>query len=428
MKNFEGTVIIGAGPAALAALLANTSNKLLIITGDVRSKVVSNYIHPKIRSISNALGESPGLSDSVRFVHGGNLFATGCVGGLSKYWGQQYVRYLEGDIPFKNYFKNFTEYENICSKLESNFNLAPVLQNPVEFSKEYLKMTPRLIRSNQEIPMCPFSFSTILSSQARERNVELVNMRVQSLERAHNKVRIFLTDGNSILANSVILASGPVGNSFILSNSLDNISYSLIDDHCPTMLYWVGLTRSGLVDNRSNDHSHFNRLTLEKNLGNKVALFSSLYQLSCTNVDFLLSNFGINQNLIKFKTPKLLDFIKPFQSWTRKSVVTYKVGKDVSSVFNDYIPGSDTELISFINMLSKHGIVLFQSKSKSGEGFHYHNLRFEINGRVIHVSHVLNDLFGSLVKCVDASTMEHIAPRPHTLTSMAIAYKMSLLA
>jgi hypothetical protein len=81
-------------------------------------------------------------------------------------------------------------------------------------------------------------------------------------------------------------------------------------------------------------------------------------------------------------------------------------------------------MITFLG--SAGGRVLRKSRTQPGFGFHYHDLRFKSdNGKLESITDFLKDRTGDGGTCVDAAALPSIGCRPHTLTAMANARRLT---
>ena len=119
MQETYDFALIGAGPAAVAALAAfPVGMRVAVLTGEGSSKEKTK-LHFKIRSESYERRETPGTTRGMPFsaAHGAKLFDTAVIGGLANYWGQQFVRYAENDPWPRDVFTNYLEYETACAQI-----------------------------------------------------------------------------------------------------------------------------------------------------------------------------------------------------------------------------------------------------------------------------------------------------------------------
>jgi hypothetical protein len=103
----------------------------------------------------------------------------------------------------------------------------------------------------------------------------------------------------------------------------------------------------------------------------------------------------------------------------------YQIDRDApfTRLINQADHDADEELRAFHEWLTGLGIVLRKSGTPPGFGFHYH--AGEVSSDGVHFQNLtdfLRDRFSDRIVCTDASLLQGIGPRPHTLTAMAVAY------
>ena len=151
-------------------------------------------------------------------------------------------------------------------------------------------------------------------------------------------------------------------------------------------------------------------------------MLASHYNLNNEDLNFFLNYIsGLNFNIFKdIKLPFINKIINPIQIWTEK---TFKL--KINSQYYDYDENNLKEKDENIDDFKKYVLTktkIYKSiKTKPGQGFHYHNLNFEINDKMYSISDVLKLKFKNTAICVDASIIENVSPRPLTLTAMAVA-------
>jgi len=425
MQQTYDLVLIGAGPAAVAALAALPKGmRVAVLTGerfsDERAKV-----HFKIRAESYERQEIPGTSRVLPFSasRGAKLFDTAVIGGLANYWGQQFVRYAKNDPWPRDIFTNYLEYETACARIEALFVTCPTAS--LELSCGYVARTPTLVVGASAAPTCGLlAMRQTFLDLASMQNVEVIPAVALSWKRKFDCLRLHLSDGATLVAKRLLLAAGVVGSLRLGLASCADLKIGTLQDHAPYMLYAVGVGKEVQV----SAAEHFNTLTLERITQSRSQLFASVYQLSKAPLSLLIAALGCRPILRGMRPPRLVDVLTPIQIWTEVSRMKYRIEPDRNraALIARSDPSQDRELTAFKRWLSRNGTVLNVSMTSPGEGFHYHAGEVSINGsHFMPLASCLNERFAGLVTCVDASIFPEIGCRPHTLTAMAAAWQLT---
>src|SRR5262249_32978829 len=140
--------VIGAGPAAIAALDALEGKRVAIVTGAVPSVPLSAELHAKIQTVAMDQGEVAGVAERLPRSDGRMkpLFSTAAVGGLANYWGQQVLRYEVDDCWPRELFRDYSDYMDECDAIERLFAVEGGEALGACFSRaEYRTTVPRLL-------------------------------------------------------------------------------------------------------------------------------------------------------------------------------------------------------------------------------------------------------------------------------------------
>jgi hypothetical protein len=223
-----------------------------------------------------------------------------------------------------------------------------------------------------------------------------------------------------------VLAAGVIGSLQLTMASCPEVTGAEFSDHAPYMLYTRGLDRVRRV-RRIDDLRHFNALTIERIEDERCQLFASVYRMGQASLSLLLSATGLPPMLRGWKAPPFADFIKPVQIWTEATVSRLRIDSATSTAAMVEFPDSnaDRALHSFEQWLKLNGVAVKATVSKLGTGFHYHAAKVTTGQGIMPLATFLGERFGQQVVCLDASILDQIGCRPHTLTAMASAHKLS---
>ena len=425
-------VMIGAGPACVGALSAiRPGQRICVLTG-ATPQHHPGKIHPKIRAVAHERREPPGLRRSFAIAGptGSKLFSTAAEGGLANYWGQQFLRYERAD-PWPAYiFDDYTDYLGVCKKIESIFYLTP----PTECTSDaaaigggYTAQTPRLLVGTDEAPGSDlFAMRLALRHLVARHAAQTIPLHAVSWAVDGGGVRIQLSDGETIRATRAVLAAGVVGSVQLTMASCPEVTAAEFSDHAPYMLYTRGLDRVRRVK-RVDDLRHFNALTIEKLEDERCQLFASVYRMGQASLSLLLSAAGLPPMLRGWKAIPFADFVKPVQVWTEATVSRLRIdsANGTASVVGFPDRDADSTLHSFVQWLKFNGVAVKVTVSEIGGGLHYHAAMVTTDRGVMSLATFLAERFGQQVVCLDSSVLDQIGCRPHTLTAMASANKLS---
>jgi choline dehydrogenase-like flavoprotein len=438
MQQSFDVVIIGAGPAAVAALSAAPSGgRICVVTGIVSPFIEENArVHPKIRAVAYERSEASGLSDFLPFDdgRGAGIFCTAALGGLANYWGQQFVRYQEGDAWPADIFDNYIDYERACSHVEAMFALSQVSENgwdDAAISERYIAHTPRLLVGTDEEPQSGLqAMRQAFQRLAASRKAQTTPLRATCWRTDGDGVCVMLSNGENVRGRRLILAAGVIGTLRLAMESCPELKAARFCDYNPYWLYTCGLDRILRVQ-RAGGYDHFNTLTIERIERSRCHLFASVYRMSRASLSLLLAAVGLPLCLRGWRVPPFVDLVKPVQVWTETSKVRYRLDRNsaTSTKSEASEADADEELGAFVGCLKSRGVLLRIGAPEPGGGFHYHAADVTVDGvNFARLCHYIEGRFNGRAICVDASVLREIGCRPHTLTAMASAHKLSSLA
>lgn len=422
MRDPHDIVLIGAGPAAVAALAALPNGmRVAVLTGeDAGKKELSGRIHPKIRAVSLQRGEAPGMTSPLPFAEPctSTLFDSASVGGLANYWGQQFVRDGAGDPWAREIFADHQEYERACAEIESLFVCSPpgTSASGTASQEDYSSFTPRLVLGVPDNPSCGLlAMREALDSLCEQRGLTRYSARARGWEKAGAHMRVHLENGRWVDGRGVLLAAGVVGSLRLTMASCPEIRGASLKDHAPHLLHVAGLKRQ-IALLRSDGVRHFNSLTIEWKAQARTRLFASVYRMSHASLGLLLAALGLPPLLPRLSPPGLVDWITPVQVWTEKTTMHYDMarGNAYAKCVDRPNPDTDDRLQHFQTWLrGKGATVLKRSVTPAGDGFHYHAAQVSLqNGSDLPLQDFLETRFAGQVQCVDASRLQAIGYRP----------------
>ncbi|HEX5213177.1 MAG TPA: hypothetical protein VFW22_15740 [Pseudolabrys sp.] len=436
MSSSFDAILVGAGPAAIAALSAMPPGlRLAIITGAASSPPQKGAKpHPKVSSVAFEYREEPGLTDFLpnSSANGPGLFSTASVGGLANYWGQQFVRYSANDSWPDDIFDRYSDYAQACKQVEAMFRLSPAPVSECERADDatiidgYSFRTPRLligtdVEPNSGLLAMRKKFQDLVTSL----NLETIASRAVSWTVERSNVCVRLSNGETVKGRKLILAAGVVGTLRCILAACSEISAVRFSDHAPYMLYTWGLGRLVRVE-RTDGLRHFNALTIERLEGDRSQLFASVYRMRHAPLSLLLAVSGLPPMLRGWFAPSSADLIKPIQVWTETAKCQYRIDRDAGNLTLRDAPAADDDetLRNFLVWLKHHLVTLKVAAARGG--FHYHAGEVTADGiTYVPVRTFLEERFGDQVTCVDATVLKTVGCRPHSLTSMAAAYNLS---
>ncbi len=436
MKNSAfDTVIIGAGPAALAAMAAiNQDMRIAVITGAAAAGRINRpgLIHSKIVSVARECRTLPGITNDMPFNEKtkSTVFDTAIIGGLANYWGQQFVRYQEGDPWPRQTFESYQDYLDACAYIESLFVCTPGRDCQAQgfrhaTNSDYVFLAPNLLVGTPTFPNADFrAMETAVLLRISELNAERFDGSVLGISKQGGTIETRLDSGECIRSERVLIAAGVVGSLRLVMRSCPEVHGVQFADHVPHMVYF--LPKPGALSlKRIDGLNHFNVLTVEQQTAGMTTMFASLYRMSCSSIGLILASLGLPPILPSVRPPWLVDMITPAQIWTKKTIARYQIDRNAKVArFSDY-PDRKTDPIfrEFVSFLRKFGLVLASSTTDPGFGFHFHDGRVTLDNANYHpVNAFIRDYFDGAVQVVDAAALPEIGSRPPALTSMANAY------
>ena len=428
-------VVIGAGPAAVAALLGLSPGlSVAAITGDQPAQVLGKSLHPKITSVAFARREAPGVADPLHPAHGNGrpLFATATTGGLANYWGQQVVRLAEADPWPHAHFPDFACYQRHCADVEAAFTLSADHIVPSGAANFDLRL-PRLLLGTAAAPAADLhamrqAFATVAVQAV------VIAARASAIVRHGRHWQVQLHNGTRITGKTILLAAGALGTARLLADSFPAITRTRLHDHAPWMAYHIGLGK--LLRRRpALPFRHFNALTLERADAAGTAVFASVYDIGAADVNLLLATaFGRSFGLLRglrydLRRGKAISLLQPVQVWTRSTRDEIEIQPRTNRferVSDATGARDDPDLAATLSFLrSQGGRNLATSRTRPGHGFHYHNLQIAADGAFTPVQSFLETQTDGAVVCLDGSVLQEIGVRPHTLTLMAVAHRVA---
>ena len=438
MINYD-MIVIGAGPAAIAAMSAVPKGaRVAVITGAVPSVVKPSSLHPKIRAESSTRNEPAGVAEVLNDFKGGvPLFATAAAGGLTNYWGQQFKAANVNDPWPRDIFESHADYLSECRQLDELFQIIgghPV-RSAIATSDGFSVSAPRLLLSSSSDPSgTSGEMKGLFYEIANRMKFDIFEQRTRSLVKDGKLWGAVLGDGTKLNGVKIVLAGGVVGDAQILLRSFPDVQKATFRDHTPWMLYTLGL--KGMPRTGSAAEPHFNQITLEQNIDGRAAVFASIYNMRYADLNLLFaSTIGFTSRILgAIRAPAAAALLKPIQVWTDTAsdlVSVNRVGEalEYAASMPQSPPGSDTGFVAIRRLIeSNRGRILSVSRTRPGYGFHYYALHLSCaNAAPALVSDFLNARTDSSVICVDAGALDRIGCLPPTLTAMACARRLTKL-
>ncbi len=431
MQEIYDVVLIGAGPAAVAARLAMPDDlKIAIATGaSEAAKSVGRSVHPKIDDSARRRRESKGVAHPLVFDghKNGALYDTASVGGLANYWGQQFLRYDKNDPWPRDIFNSYSNYEADCEKVERLFTCTQDAGREARQGGDYLQHAPKLLSGSKDDPGAGLSsLRDVFQSMAAGSPDLTVSEAVSTLSVEGELVRLQLSNGEALIARKVILAAGVVGSLRLVMRSCPDLCAARLCDQMPYMLYY--LPKPGRLDlRRSGNTGHFNALSLEEIDDDRVRLFASVYRMSQAPLSLTLSALGLPPWLPNVYPPRAVDAVLPVQVWTLNSKARYVINRGAPKATLDDAPSPchDDALNRFMHWLSTEGHILRRTMTPPGFGFHFHAGAVSASGGAFEeLQTFLDARYAGRVICVDGSVLGEVGARPHSLTVMATARRV----
>lgn len=429
------TILVGAGPCAVAALSALPhEQKILVITGasDRLGTAHARAVHAKIDSVAWENAEEPGIAQRIRFAPPtrGELVRPAIVGGLANYWGQQFARYELNDPWPRQTFNTHAQYLAACEKVEDLFYCSPgaAAGAPVPLGSGYSCRTPNLVLgSASRMDLGLLSMRDVFQTLVAASGATVVQLAAIRWEQLGASVRVHMSDGSTAEGLRLLLAAGVVGTLNLAFASCPDIISASFGDHAPIMLYTT-LKSRGLPIVRSDGVQHFNALAIEKIKDHRVDLFASLYRLSHAPLSLMMAMLKLPPLVRGFNIPGLVNLLTPIQLWTEATQFRYRLERGCSLAFVDvpYSPGlGDAELSAFLQWLRSHAWVWKISWATPGGGFHFCAARLCLeSGDEVALSHHLHQTQQGRVAVVDGAALPELGCRPSALTMMASSRRM----
>lgn len=431
-------VIIGSGPAAIAALDGLSGPlRLAIVTGESSQPGSGAWLHPKIRAVAAERDEPAGVADPLGRAGKRRtrpLWATAAIGGLANYWGQQFVPVSSGDAWPADAFRTHADYlaevgaiENLF-RLEGGEALEGILPRP-----GYHMALPRLLTGSTNMPATGLSAMREAFAMATVRfHGDIIAARAHSIAPDGEGWTVKLFGGGAIAAKRVLLAAGVIGDAQLLLRSFTDLEAASFADHMPWMLYASGL-RQLLCARPDFAPNHFNALTIEQHDGATCTSFASLYDMSLADLNLLSAAIvGRCFSVLRGRVaPRAASLVTPIQLWTERSVGRMEIistGEGIAAQSRTVVRSDKDPALADVAALLRAagGQVLRTSRTAPGLGFHYHDLRVRPRGGPWRgIADLLEERTGEGVICVDSAVLEKIGCRPPTLTAMAKARRLA---
>lgn len=430
-------VIIGSGPAAIAALDGMSGPlRIAIVTGETLPADRRTWLHPKVRAVAAERGEHAGVADLLGGGKQGSksLWATAAIGGLANYWGQQFVAVDAGDAWPADTFRSHADYLTEVDAIESLFRvgggeaLDGILPRP-----GYRLALPRLLTGSTDVPAAGLSaMREVFATAAGKFSSDIVAGRAHSIAPDRDGWMVRLISGGAIAAKRVLLAAGVIGNAQLLLRSFTDLEAASFADHAPWMLYASGL-RPLLRSRPDFAPNHFNALTIEQHDGATCTSFASLYDMSLADLNLLSAAIvGRCFSVLRGRVaPRAASLVTPIQLWTRRSIVRIEIASMGTGIVarsgGAMRSGRDPALADMTALLrTVGGRVLRTSLTAPGLGFHYHDLQVRPRGGAWRgIADFLEDRTGPGVICVDGAVLDAVGCCPPTLTAMAKARRLA---
>ncbi|WP_170769227.1 hypothetical protein [Ruegeria lacuscaerulensis] len=424
MRVFD-VAVIGAGPAAYAALTAMRGQALSIavITGATKRSNVEGP--PKIVSVAYERQQPAHLTERTVVSEGAPpLFSSAEIGGLANYWGKQLQLYDSGD-PWGDgpFLESWKDYSAACDTVQADLEITGGVRRE-HLDNGFEKSAPRLLTGTAQAPGSGLD-AMALAFKARLNEleqVEPIDGRVHRIEAREGLVSIELDGGDVLQARCVFLAAGVWGTASLLMRSVSQLNRLMFRDHAPYTINCFRLNRALGSARSYADRGNFNALTLKHKVDGRCDMFASVYAVSQAPISLLTATFGLGPHLRGKRIGRLIDFVQPVRIWTPRTQVQLRYDLHHTTVEAVRLPDpdGDTQLQRLLEWLSAHRVRHTLGTTAPGQGFHYHDLTF--GPKEDPVDDVVRSAFSGLVRVVDASCLQRIGCPPHTLTSMAQAF------
>jgi len=431
MPRFD-VAIVGAGPAAIGALWGlqsaqGGSRTVAVLTGETGAgdmpRPDSTWVHPKVRKVifearmQRVIGQFVPTNSLGKSYY---LFETACRGGLTSFWGQQFVRLLKPDFVAAMPGQTFDDYEAAFDLIEGRLGLAqPEAIDGWTLPDGFdLVIRPTTIVE----PIDSFVHQFALASAG----TTVIRQRLTRLERASQSYRLVFEDGEGIEAGRVILASGVIGTARILMRSVPELRHARFRDHMPVFLHSVSLGNRHCRTARRQS-TNMNMASIEVTRAGQLCAFLSIYNVRKMPANLLLAHFGLPMlGALSGRNLEILPLpFYPVQTWTRDSFVEIDLERADEEIvarrcrFQDNPEGLQLARTA-LKACGLREIRL--SPTPAGMGFHYHALQLSEDGVAYDSARSqITRLFGDDVLIVDGSVLPWLSPRPHTETLVANA-------
>ncbi len=447
-------VVIGGGAISLGALLQLQREKLskeqirkcLFIThasNELKNCPISN-LHPKIAvearkqdlSIS-LLKEWIHKDDGPRSKLRPPIFSLGTMGGLANFWGQQVWAVPEsGHWPVTE-FTDYDEYFSICNTIINSFTDQIDIRHQQQIFKEASRplgcsTKPFLLRNHRDgedvVASDISSMRGALIRVLNELAIPTLNLEVKKLRNQKRHVVVEFTDGSTIETKRVALGVGALGCGKVLLESF-GLSEFIFDDHTPYTGLAFGYKHVSQKNIQLNSglRAHFNVETFLCSSGDRY--FASAYNLRYFDLSLLVSLLTgrVHPWLVNKQLPEFFDNLPAaIQCWTEntKSSICFSMEDYTLSCHRRDLGEGDEGYSSFKKLMREKNFRYKEnSVTPAGQGFHYHNLRF--NDKLtnsISVNEILTE-FSDRVCVLGLESLPAIDVFPPTLTGMAVASK-----
>lgn len=424
------TMVIGAGPCAVAALSALPRGRRVFIATGADSRLgrsETKSVHAKIVSTATEHGEEVGIGQRIPFAgkQGGELLRPAVVGGLANYWGQQFVRYEANDPWPRATFGSHDHYLEACSRIEDLFLCTPGAAERgsiVTLGGGYQHRTPNLVvGSAGEGRLGLRTMRSAFEAQARAHGATVRQASAARWELTADGVRVFLSDGSTAEGRHLLLAAGVVGTLNLAFASCADVGSATFGDHAQSMLYTTLKGRT-LPTRRADGEKHFNALAIERILDDQVTLFASLYRLSHAPLSLLLGMLKLPQLARGMDIPGLMNVVTPIQVWTQTAQMRYRLERGAAEAFVEEPPhaAADLEMAEFLRWLKPHAQVWKVNPPVPGGSFHFCAARVKTAGQgETPLDQYLAETQKGRVTAVDGSILPELGCRPSALTMMA---------
>lgn len=424
------TMVIGAGPCAVAALSALPHGRRVFIATGADSRLdrsETKSVHAKIVSTAKEHGEEVGIGQRIPFAgkQGGELLRPAVVGGLANYWGQQFVRYEANDPWPRATFESHGRYLEACSRVEDLFLCTPgaaARESIVSLGAGYQHRTPNLVVGSaaggrQGLRTMRSAFQAL----AHVHGATVQQASAVRWELTNDSVRVFLSDGSTAEGRHLLLAAGVVGTLNLAFASCPEVGSATFGDHAQSMLYTT-LKGKTLPTRRTDGEKHFNALAIERIMDDRVTLFASLYRLSHAPLSLLLGMLKLPQLARGINIPGLMNFVTPIQVWTQTAQTRYGLKRCAAQAWVEAPPdaAADMEMADFLRWLKPHAHVWKINPPVPGGSFHFCAARVKAAGRgETPLDQYLAETQKGRVIAVDGSVLPKLGCRPSALTMMA---------